>query len=117
MLINFTVFSSGLISFVILGRFGRKNILIIGFFIACITNIFIGLGLGGGDPIWSLVGALAFMINYGCSLGPVVWLYIPEIVPPSMIPLTTAFNWISFSIVVTLFPITTDKLFGGNPAK
>lgn len=116
MLINFTVFLSGFLSFVILSHFGRKSILIIGFLIGCITNCFIGVGLGG-DPIWALIGALAFMINYGCSLGPVVWLYIPEVVPPSMISLTTAFNWVSYAFVVTLFPITTERLFGGNPSK
>lgn len=56
------------------------------------------------------------MINYGCTLGPVVWLYIPEVVPSNMVSLTTACNWISFSTIVTLFPITTDKLFDGNPS-
>jgi hypothetical protein len=56
------------------------------------------------------------MINYGCTLGPVVWLYIPEVVPSNMVSLTTACNWISFSMIVTLFPITTDKLFDGNPS-
>ena len=71
MLINFTVFLSGFLSFVILSHFGR----------------------------------------------PVVWLYIPEVAPPSMISLTTAFNWVSYAFVVTLFPITTERLFGGNPSK
>lgn len=52
---------------------------------------------------------------FGLSLGPVVWLYIPEIVQPNIIPYSTAANWISASLVISLFPILSEKLLGGNP--
>jgi hypothetical protein len=57
------------------------------------------------------------MINYGVSIGAVVWLYIPEIVSHNMVFLPTSANWISFLTVVTVFPIATDKLFNGDPTK
>lgn len=56
-----------------------------------------------------------FMGIYGVSYGPMVWLYIPEIVQPKIIPYTTATNWIGASIVIILFPIITDELLGGHP--
>ena len=54
-----------------------------------------------------MVGLFMFMAAFGLSLGPVVWLYIPEIVQPKIIPYSTASNWISASIVIILFPIIT----------
>jgi hypothetical protein len=57
-----------------------------------------------------------FMGFFGFSLGPVVWLYIPEIVQPNIVPYSTASNWIFASIVIILFPIITDNVLGGNPA-
>ena len=50
------------------------------------------------------------MAVFGLSLGPVVWLYIPEIVQPRIVPFSTATNWIIASIVIILFPILTDNL-------
>jgi hypothetical protein len=57
------------------------------------------------------------MINYGVSIGAVIWLYIPEIISHTMVFLPTSANWISFLTVATVFPIATDKLFNGDPAK
>jgi hypothetical protein len=48
-----------------------------------------------------------FMAVFGLSLGPVVWLYILEIVQPKIVPYSTAGDWISASIVIILFPIIT----------
>ena len=51
------------------------------------------------------------MGNFGVSLGPVVWLYIPEIVEPEIIPFSTLANWTAASVVVITFPILS-KAFG-----
>ena len=56
------------------------------------------------------------MANFGLSLGPIVWLYIPEIVQPNFIPFTTAINWTGASLTVILFPIIKDALPNQNPA-
>lgn len=55
------------------------------------------------------------MAIFGLSLGPVVWLYIPEIVSPKIVPFSTLSNWISASMVILLFPIITDDVLDGNP--
>ena len=52
---------------------------------------------------------------FGVSLGPVVWLYIPEIVQPKIVPFSTATNWICASLVIILFPILTDSILDNNP--
>lgn len=106
----------------LLTKFGRKIILLIGALgegIAC-GIIMIGFFVQDDQPQVSeslvLVGLFMFMAVFGLSLGPVVWLYIPEIVQPKIVPYSTASNWISASLVIILFPIMTENVLGGNPA-
>ena len=44
--INFTVFVSGILSFPIINKFGRKTIILVGFLLACAADIIIAVGLG-----------------------------------------------------------------------
>jgi hypothetical protein len=62
-----------------------------------------------------LVGLFLFMAVFGLSFGPLVWLYIPEIVPASIIPYSTTTNWVTASMVIILFPIVTADFLNGNP--
>lgn len=61
------------------------------------------------------MGLVIFMANFGLSLGPIVWLYIPEIVEPEVVPFSTLSNWASAAIVMILFPIMIDKLGNSGP--
>jgi hypothetical protein len=57
-----------------------------------------------------LIGLIIFMANFGLSLGPIVWLYIPEILEPSRISISTMANWASASFISILFPIIKDAM-------
>ena len=59
-------------------------------------------------------GLVIYMTAFGLSLGPVVWLYIPEIVEPAIVAFSTGSNWLSASIVIILFPILSNAI--GSPA-
>lgn len=72
-------------------------------------------GYDFGVPIL-LVGIFLFIINFGLTLGPVTWIYIPQIVDPNIIPYSITLNWLSGSFVVILFPILTIDLLNQNPA-
>lgn len=82
----------------------------------------IGFFIRSGDEdstigqVLVLVGLFLYMGVFGVSLGPVVWLYIPEIVQPKIVPFSTATNWICASLVIILFPILTDSILDNNPA-
>lgn len=39
------------------------------------------------------------------TLGPIAWLYIPEIVQPPTVPYTTMTHWILACTLITVFPI------------
>lgn len=56
------------------------------------------------------------MANFGLSLGPIVWMYIPEIVAPSFLPYSTMMNWGGSALSILLFPIIKSKLPNENPA-
>jgi len=94
-------------------KFGRKTILQLGTLLEGIACGLILIGFLVKDQreqvgqVFVMVGLFMFMAAFGLSLGPVVWLYIPEIVQPKIIPYSTASNWISASIVIILFPIIT----------
>lgn len=99
-------------------KFGRKTILQFGTIMAGVSNILIFVGfmlnsrLGeeeSGQPL-ILLGLFLYMGVFGISLGPVVWLYIPEIVQPNVVPFSTAANWISCALVISLFPIITKNV-------
>ena len=62
-----------------------------------------------------IFGLFFFTLVYGFSLGPVIWLYLPEIVEPRKVPWTTAMNWIGSATVVILFPAITDNYLHKNP--
>lgn len=99
-------------SIIILGKFGRRPILLLGNLGVAIcgfaTGIFFLVIQINGDK--NLVyGALAFiilfMIVYGMTIGPAVWLYVPEIIPPKIVPPATFMNWLGVSISVMATPI------------
>jgi hypothetical protein len=115
-LVNLVILIFICVSFVLLHNFGRKTIIVTGFTIAAFSCGIISYGYSFNYQTVILVGILLFTMNYGASLGPVVWLYIPEVVSPSTIAYITACNWMANTFVIMVFPIVTQDLFDGNPA-
>ena len=44
------------------------------------------------------------MMIYGVSIGPSVWMYVPEIIPAKVVPLATMTNWFGCAICVIFTP-------------
>ncbi len=63
-----------------------------------------------------MIGLFGYMANFGLSLGPIVWLYIPEIVDASFLPYSTMVNWGGSALSILLFPIIKAQLPDENPA-
>jgi hypothetical protein len=70
----------------LLTRLGRKTILQAGTIGGVASLLFISVGfflqssLETFANILIIIGLVVFLANFGLSLGPIVWLYIPEIV-------------------------------------
>lgn len=83
MLINLEQVLTSLIVSYLLKSVGRKTILQIGTIVGAVSTGIIGIGFFIHDSnadignVFILLGLVVFMANFGLSLGPVVWLYIP----------------------------------------
>jgi hypothetical protein len=109
----------------LLSKLGRKDILQAGCLAGTASLLLITIGFflkpndGSSNTLATaliLIGLVIFMGNFGLTLGPVVWLYIPEIVQPNFIPFTTAINWTGAALTMILFPILKEAMPNGNPA-
>jgi len=94
----------------VLKKIGRKALLQLGTLISAIVLTilviaFVTVADKTVEQILVIVSLYVFMISFGFTLGPVVWLYIPEIVPASIIPYSTLGNWTGASVTIILFPI------------
>ena len=48
------------------------------------------------------------MLSFGISLGPIVWLYLPEILPEKGVSLAASANWVGCGIIGIGFPIVKN---------
>ena len=55
------------------------------------------------------------MPGFGISLGPIVFLYIAEIVEPQFISIPTTVNFFTSGLISILFPILVEQFGGPGP--
>lgn len=54
-----------------------------------------------------------FFIIFGFTTGPLVWSYVPEIIPAKIVPFATFLNWTGCTIGIVLTPIVINAV--GSP--
>jgi hypothetical protein len=116
-IINVVQLIATLCTIFVLTKFGRRPLVLFGNLALGIIDIVIGILFvvtWSGSGIFVLVMLILYMIVYGISLGPVVWLYVPEIIPAKIVPLATMMNWFGCSLCVIFTPMAIEAN-GGNP--
>lgn len=114
---NFLQFIATMCTIAVLTKIGRKPLTLFGNLTLGIIDIVIGIFFifndfsASGYIIFGLL--ILYNLVYGISLGPVVWLYVPEIIPAKIVPLATMMNWLGCSISVIFTPIAINAN-GGN---
>lgn len=103
-----------------LAHFGRRTLILFGNLSLALIDIivavlFLVLAITGWTPAVyiALVFIMIFMISYGVTIGPAVWLYVPEIIPANLVPPATFMNWFGCSICVIVTPFIVDAV--GSP--
>lgn len=104
--IGFLLTLSAVLGGKFIDRYGRKVVLIIGESI-CIVCLLVLFGLAlyyvdhkvGYIKDLQITFILLFVFGFGMSLGPIVWLYIAEILPSSACSITTLINWFMCALI------------------
>jgi MFS family permease len=122
----FATFGLGLINFIctwvsilIIDKFGRKPLYIIGStgMSIALTGLAIAGFSGRFEGLLVLILIIIFLVSFSSSIGPVFWTYISEIFPNRVrgtamsIPVFT--QWIFNALIVLVFPAMLNKLNAG----
>lgn len=109
----------------VLQRYGRKSSLQFGTAVLSALLLLIGVVFSQSDmgriaeSGWAvkaliLATLLAIRFTFSFTLGPVVWIYVAEVVQPDFLPIPVMINWFSVGLVNMIFPVARNAL-GGNP--
>lgn len=111
-------FISAILTIKLMNIRGRKSLIQIGTLVCalCLAAVSVSFLLKSDKPyndsvpesITIIIGMCIFMAVFGLTLGPIVWLYIPEIVEPNIIPYSTMANLLGASACMIGFPLITD---------
>ena len=121
-IINFIIIPAIVASYFLLHSVGRRPILFYGTLVAGVSNLIITIGFSIRDSdhtksaIMLFIGFILFMIDFGLSLGSVVYIYIPEIIGPHLISFAVISTWVGAALPIILFPIIVSNNLNGNPA-
>lgn len=103
-----------------LTKVGRKPLILIGNLTLGIFDLVMGimflLNLLTSQKAYvyvSLAFILLFMISYGVTIGPIVWLYVPEVIPAKYVPIATSMNWLGAAICIIASPFIINAV--GSP--
>jgi hypothetical protein len=85
-------------------------LLVLGTTICVVTEFFIAV-FGQLDILWiQKYLILMFILGFGLSLGPIVWLYLAEILPPKGTSLAGLHLFLWATIVAIIFPFMKESL-------
>ena len=110
LIINFVQFAATFGAITALNLFGRKTILLAGNFGLGICDIILGVLFiyisKFAAAFWMVFAVLmVYMALYSTTIGPVVWMYVPEIIPAKVVPFATTLNWLGCSFCLIILPI------------
>ena len=108
-----------LVAMVLIDRFGRKRLILIGS--AGMTLMLVGLSvlffMKQTAGIMVLVFILGYIAFFAASLGPAVWVVTAELFPNRLrskgMSIAIVALWIACTIVTIAFPVMLEKLSGG----
>ncbi|WP_246201398.1 sugar porter family MFS transporter [Budvicia diplopodorum] len=105
-------------------KYGRRKLLIIGSFVCFVTITLLGILIWMGvTSIFMLALIVIYILFFGGTVGPILWIIIPELSPnmirDKLMSWATFLIWTGSFIVSQTFPMLTDSvlltdLFNGS---
>lgn len=113
-IISFVLFGSIFGAIYTSNSFGKRTILLAGGLGLAVCDIMIGTCFYFYDKFngipWIILVLLSFfMVIYGTTIGPAVWMYIPEIIPGKVVPVAATLNFFSSTCCLSLSPVIAEN--------
>ena len=92
-------------------KVGRKVLLILGSFILCAFLFAISWIAGREGEVSTMIALCAVSVGaYELSYGPVMWVFLADLLPKNPLIMAIMTNWGAFAIVCFLTPLTLDYI-------
>lgn len=110
LIINIVQLAAVFSAIYLIRNLGKGHLLLFGNLGMALCNVSLGVlfyFIDSWQPsFWFVFGVLVlYMAIYGVSIGPAIWLYIPEVMPAKIVPFATISNYILCSIAIIIFPV------------
>lgn len=96
----------------LLAYFGRKSLLWTNSFFMTVVLVALGITYIQGLAVAEIVLVLLFICLFEFSLGPIVWIYMSEVMTDKGVSLGTLANWIGTIIMAVATPYLIDGIGG-----
>jgi MFS family permease len=100
----------------VINRYGRVQILLFGAFVLSLcqfTTGYIFIWGDGSSNALIIVSMIVFRSVFSFTLGPVPYLYTPEVIDPKIVPYSMMCSWAGSALLSLFFPIVSEVM--GNP--
>ncbi|QCT18144.1 sugar porter family MFS transporter [Jejubacter calystegiae] len=115
-IIGIAFFAAATWAVVNIEKYGRRRLLIIGSFICFVAITLLGALIWVGiASLWMLVLMVVYILFFGGTIGPILWIIIPELSPNrirgKLMSWATFLIWTGSFIVSQTFPMLTDSVW------
>ena len=104
-LVGIVNFVSTIIGFFFLMCFGRKTIMVAGNILMCLSLFLVAFFSFINDTYGMVIFTLLFIVFFEFSAGPILWLYLAEILQDKAQSIATFLNWILNLVISICIPL------------
>lgn len=118
LLINLVRIMFSFVGVGLIRKFGRKTLVQAGTFAIFISHLCISLGFfvnqskdqadQGWEDVIILLSFVCILLAFMTTLGPIMWMYIAEIVQPNVIAPINVSHWTASWLMIALFPVIRE---------
>ena len=112
----------GLISVFLIHKFKRRILLRAGSLILCASLLGLSIGFWNEHQESTskiivyliLISYFAFLFTFVITMGPLMWILLPEIVQPSFVSVCILIHWFMSFVITALFPMVRGQCINRN---
>jgi len=109
-LIGMVNFFSSLVGLMLIGKFGRKTLMVVFNVVMFLDLAAVGIFQLNGQKDAMIGCLMLFIVSFEFSSGPIVWLYMSEIMCDKSQSVATVANWMMNLIISIITPTVVDAI-------